>query len=173
VTLSFNACTSVNPTGSNITVNAGQRVCITGTTVPGNVTVNPGGQLVMSNATVKGSVTASGAAGIQICGSSIRGAVTVQNSSGPVVIGDAPGCAGNQIGGAVTLSGNQSGVELDGNQIGGKVSVTGTTGGSTDVEANTIAGALSCGGNVPPPTNAGMPNTVSGARSGQCGAAGF
>jgi hypothetical protein len=73
----------------------------------------------------------------------------------------------------VTLSGNQGSVELGGNQIGGRViisnNVTGGSGESgVEVEGNHIGGTLSCSGNTPPPTNDGQPNTVTGARTGQC-----
>jgi hypothetical protein len=36
------------------------------------------------------------------------------------------------------------------------------------VAANTITGPLGCTGNEPPPVNQGQPNTVDGAKSGQC-----
>jgi hexosaminidase len=39
---------------------------------------------------------------------------------------------------------------------------------STLVSANQIGGALTCTGNQPPPVDNGLPNTVSGPRSGQC-----
>jgi hypothetical protein len=55
----------------------------------------------------------------------------------------------------------------------GPVSVTGDVGGPTVIEGNKITGPLSCSGNTPPPTDGGYPNTVTGARSGQCSAAGF
>jgi hypothetical protein len=38
----------------------------------------------------------------------------------------------------------------------------------TAIFGNTIRGSLSCTGNNPPPSNFGIPNTVSGARTGQC-----
>jgi hypothetical protein len=41
------------------------------------------------------------------------------------------------------------------------------------IRANTITGNLACSGNVPAPSHGTQPNTVSGTRSGQCGAAGF
>jgi hypothetical protein len=44
---------------------------------------------------------------------------------------------------------------------------------SPEIEANTIKGSLSCSGNSPKPTHDSAPNTVSGSRSGQCGAKGF
>ena len=59
--------------------------------------------------------------------------------------------------------------------------MNGTTGsgpttedGEPEIEANqNVQGTLSCSGNSPAPTNDCRPNTVSGARSGQCGAEGF
>jgi hypothetical protein len=83
--------------------------------------------------------------------------------------------------GQVTLANNLGHVEAGGNQIAGPVSVTGNSGqgrlgspnGGSELEANTIGGVLSCSGNVPAVTNDGEHNTVSIARLGQCGAAGF
>ena len=41
---------------------------------------------------------------------------------------------------------------------------------TTIVSHDTISGRLACSGNVPPPSNAGSANSVSGHRSGQCAA---
>jgi len=164
---------------------AGGRTCNlpppTNAQVAGSATVQPGGALVMTNGLVTGGVQSTGAAGVRICGSRIRGAagggpaLSVANSYGSVVVGDGtPACARNDLLGAVSFDANQS-VELDTNRVSGSVSVTRTAGGipSAVLAANQISGGLACSDNTPPPTNDGRPNTVIGARSGQCGAAGF
>jgi hypothetical protein len=57
----------------------------------------------------------------------------------------------------------------------GGLNVTGNHGGgpfpgdaAPEIVANTVRGGLTCLGNKPAPTNDGRPNTVTGARSGQC-----
>jgi hypothetical protein len=112
-----------------------------------------------------------------LCDSTIHGAVTVSRASGFVVVGDPAddGCPGNHITGPVTLLSNHGGAEISSNVIFGAVTVTGTTGTgpfpedtAAEIERNTINGALLCLLNTPPPTNDGQPNTVVGARAGQC-----
>src|SRR5439155_1700763 len=79
----------------------------------------------------------------------------------------------------VTVSANTGSTELGGNTFKAQVSVTGNTvtvsdpDGATavEIEANTITKDLACSTNAPGVTNDSKPNTVSGARSGQCGAA--
>jgi hypothetical protein len=242
VTVTFSSCISGRHSGS-LTVATGQSVCITGT-VSGSVTVQAGGALAISGGTVSGSVTMtqptaamvcagsisgplsisgatgpvlvgapSGCAGssvsgavtlsndaqglqldgdtvsgavaitdpaaVTLCGNAVSGALSVEGATGVVTVGDPPVCSGNRVSGAVTLSEDSGGVQLGGNTIGGSVSVTSNGTASIPaasvpiVSANKISGSLACSGNTPPPTDASSPNTVSGARSGQCGAAGF
>ncbi|MGW2256162.1 hypothetical protein ACWCXH_39425, partial [Kitasatospora sp. NPDC001660] len=70
---------------------------------------------------------------------------------------------------------NTGGLEVVGNHIGVSMLVSGNSGtgpfpedNRPEIEGNTIGGSLSCSGNTPPPTNDGHPNTVAGARGGQC-----
>ncbi|MFJ9448545.1 hypothetical protein ACIRRH_43135 [Kitasatospora sp. NPDC101235] len=74
-----------------------------------------------------------------------------------------------------TTSNNTGGLEAIGNRIGGSLTVIGNSGtgpfpedNHPEIEGNTIAGSLACSGNTPPPTDDGHPNTVTGARAGQC-----
>jgi hypothetical protein len=106
-----------------------------------------------------------------------RGSVSVSNATGFVVIGDPgdDGCAGNVVSGAITLTHNQGDVEVQVNRIGGTLGVTDTSGTGpfpddtqAEIVNNIVSGALSCSGNVPPPTNRSQPNLVSGAKTGQC-----
>ncbi|MEU8925634.1 Ig-like domain-containing protein [Kitasatospora sp. NPDC048545] len=151
--------------------------CIVDATVSGTVQGASGGALFVSNSTVKGSILSSDGTRLGVCGSTITGSVAVSHATGFVVIGDPgdDGCAGNRITGLVSLADNHSGAELIANHIGGSVQVQGTTGTGpfpeddrAEIEGNTILGSLSCSGNVPPPTNGGHPNTVTGIRTGQC-----
>jgi hypothetical protein len=179
--LGLTACTpppgcTFNPSGSSVVVGPTQTVCLTNVTYPGAVIVRPGGTLFMDTATVGGSVTSDGASSVTICGSTVKGAVTANRTQGGVVVGfpipsGPPGseCAPNTIGGAVTLNSNQLFVSLGGNQIAGRVEANNNNMQIvTAIFGNTIRGSLSCTGNNPPPSNFGIPNTVSGARTGQC-----
>lgn len=180
--VSLAACTTtITTTTASVTVPAGSVTCVNGALVPGPVTVQPGGALVLNGARVGGGVRSQGAAGIRICGSQItvpaggEPGLSVVGSFGPVVVGDGtPACPRNDIVRGVTLAANQS-VELDTNRVSGGVSVARTAGSGSGpvVAANQVTLGLDCAGNAPPPTNEGRPNSVLGARSGQCAAAGF
>ena len=78
--------------------------------------------------------------------------MSVTGATGLIVIGGPSGgsCAGNTISGAVTLTSNQDGVEVDNNYITGTVKISGTTGslpapypGSVQVVGNSGSGKLS------------------------------
>ncbi|MFF1475937.1 hypothetical protein ACFVZY_52490, partial [Streptomyces mirabilis] len=157
-----------------------ESTCIIDATVRGGVNGVPGGALFISNSTIGGSVQSSNGTLFSICDSSVIGSVQVNGATGFVLIGD-PGddhCPGNRITtGSVQLTNNHAGAELVANNIGGSVQVSGTTGtgpfpadSSAGIVGNTIGGSLACAGNVPPPTNRGTPNTVTGSRTGQCAA---
>jgi hypothetical protein len=73
------------------------------------------------------------------------------------------------------LRDNHSAVEVAANHIGSSLVVSGTSGTGllpedtgTEIEHNVIGGALVCRDNTPAPTNDGQPNTVTGAKAGQC-----
>ncbi|MGD0834534.1 MAG: hypothetical protein ABSA40_08960 [Candidatus Dormibacteria bacterium] len=89
------------------------------------------------------------------------------------VLYDSATCAANALTGAITLSQNTVPVALGGSTVTGAVSVTSNVGGPTVIEGNHITGPLSCSGNTPTPTDDGNPDSVVGARSGQCSASGF
>ena len=156
-----------------------------GTTINGNVIVQPGGALGLSGAQVKGSISANGASYVQLCGDTVSGPVTISGSAGRVLLGDGgddgtAACAGNLVKGNITLMDNHAGVEVGSSTVLGNLVFNGTSGGgpvlediAPEIEANHVQGALSCTGNSPAPTNDGQPNTVAGARSGQCASTGF
>jgi hypothetical protein len=154
--------------------------CLQGATISGPVVIQPGAALSISQSRVIGQVSSNGAAAVRICGSTITGSVSLQSSNGLVIVGDAgddgaPGCGPNNLGAPVTLSGNKGVIELGGDTVAGPVKVTGNAASGIDpehrapeIEANRISGPLSCSGNIPPPTNDGLRNQVSGPRTGQC-----
>ncbi|MEU6573253.1 Ig-like domain-containing protein [Streptomyces sp. NPDC046805] len=153
--------------------------CVINAQVDGSVLGVSGGAMFISNSTIGGSVQSLNGTLFGLCGSRLAGEVHVIGATGFVVIGD-PGddhCSGNHITGSVHLTNNRAGAEVVVNVIGGALQVIGTTGAgpfpvdsSVGIVGNTIQGTLFCSGNVPPPTNRGVPNTVTGGRSGQCAA---
>ncbi|HEV3353080.1 MAG TPA: glycine-rich protein [Acidimicrobiales bacterium] len=184
VTITYTVCTrTMSGSPGSLTIPSSGTTCVSGGTVGGNLNVPAGASLALTNETVHGNLTASGANSIAVCGSSISGSMTVVNTTGQVLVGDggddgSPGCAGNTVGNNVTLNHNSANTELGGSSVSGSVYFTNNTGTpsstetSPEIEANHISGALTCSGNVSV-TNDNLPNTVGGARSGQCAAKGF
>lgn len=155
--------------------------CLSNATVKGAIIVQPGAALSIINSSLNGSLTSTNATAISICGSNARnGSVTITGTTGFVLLGDngddgTPACAGNAFAGSVTLNANAGQAEIGGNTFAGSLTVNNTSGvgpdletTATEIEGNTIKGSLSCTGNVPPPTNDGQPNSVTGGRFGQC-----
>jgi subtilisin family serine protease len=110
----------------------------------GPVLVQPGAGLVAIEATVSGPVIAAGATAVVISDSQVDGPVSVRRSGGSVRL------IGNQLSGAVTLTGNRTGEA------------------PSLVSGNVVNGALWCTANQPPPVDGGVPNTVTGVKGGQC-----
>ena len=175
----------------SLTIKSGQVVLITGK-VSGSISIAAGGGLEVDGGTVSGSIAASGAVGFTLCGATVSGAIAVDGSTGVVLIGGGTtGCKKSSLSGAITLSGNKAFVEVASSTISGPLAMSSNTGGLTvigtaisgsvsvssnkapktsaiEIAGNKISGSLACSGNTPAPTDAGKPNTVSGARSGQC-----
>jgi hypothetical protein len=177
------------PINSNVNVPNGARCSLDGATVTGRVTVQAGGGLVIIHgSTISGDVTStSGPAAdfqaettfgpgypsyngsIWICGSTVKGPVNVANASNQLTIG-APDsgyfmdqynhCPGSKVGGSVTATGVQGGVEVVNSSIGGYVRINNTNGcpndefgcndgnsppaASVEVTGSTISGNLTC-----------------------------
>jgi hypothetical protein len=151
--------------------------------VTGALSIAGGTSVAIVNSRIGSSLTATNPGSVFLCSSSIGSSVNVTGASGFVLIGD-PGddaCGGNTIGSSLVLQNDSGGVEVSHNpRISSSVSLLGDSGGGPfaedtrpEVEANTINSSLSCSGDTPTATNDGQPNTVYGARSGECGAAGF
>jgi hypothetical protein len=154
----------------NLTVPATGSTCLSSATVTGWLIIPNGASVSLTNAVVNGQTVTSGSPRlIQICGSELRGATSISNVTGQVLLGDAydDNCAGNQFNSTVSLNNNLHGVELVGNKIYGNTTVSRTSGGPTEIGANTIYGRLTCTNNNPVATNNGHPNTVA-AQYGEC-----
>lgn len=164
-------------------VSAGEFLCLRSATLQGAIDVAAGGALrIVRDSTVVGAVTLTGATSLWICESRIVGAITATNGvpslSGPtgITIGDSATCGTNVVEGALTLTDNTGFLRLTGNTVVGAVTVNGNATGTkwgVRISGNVMGDALSCAGNLPAPINQNMPNTVAGARSGQCTALDF
>jgi hypothetical protein len=160
-----------------LSVAAGTRAVINHSSVAGAASAANGAAFSICDTTLKNGFTASGPAAAALCGDTVTATAIITNATGFVLVGD-PGddaCAPNHFGSGLSLSGDKSGVEVSSNTVTGSVSLTnsgGTGPGADDVapeiEGNSIGGGLSCSGNTPAPINDSTPNTVTGARSGQC-----
>lgn len=169
------ACTSTisGPHTGVINVPANQTLCLTGAVQNGAVNVAPGGGLSALRSIITGAITLkAGYTSLTFCDSqTVRGAISATGGTGAVLIGGAGllgavFCPKNTIDGAVTLDANQAGVTLGRNLVTGAVTASANLGGTT-ISGNRIGGALTCTTNAPPPTNAGVTNSVGGGRSGQ------
>jgi len=148
-------CT-VTLTGPQLRVTATQGVtCLINAQVAGQVIVRAGASLVVRDSTINGSLVSVGARAVQIFGSTINGLVMVTDTSQDVTV------AGNRFNGAVVLS--------DNTQVSANERYTRLAGvyGPLLV-GNRINGALVCTDNSAPVKDFGAPNTVGGAKVGDC-----
>jgi hypothetical protein len=128
-----------------LTVAAGTTCLAPGATVAGPVTVRPGAALYAFDAAIDGPLSATGAAAVVLVHTTVAGPMTAAGTTGELSLQD------STIGGPVSLVGNAGGPDRP-----------------ALVAGNRIRGPLSCVLNVPPPVNAGLPNTVDGPRTAQC-----
>jgi hypothetical protein len=79
----------------------------------------------------------------QICGATVRGNVQFQNDGAPVLIGSASpaSCAGNYIGGNLTIQNNSGSVSVIGNAISGNLTIQNDA-AATTVNDNTVTANL-------------------------------
>jgi subtilisin family serine protease len=172
--------TTITGSHGQLTVSSGA-TCVNLATIHGSITVQPGAALWIADSTVNGGVDSGGATALTICGSKVTGGVTADGTTGFVLLGDggddgSPGCAGNEVRQGIRLTNNLGQAEVGGNLVRGWVRLMNTSGvgptpenAASEIEANTIkGGGLACLGNVPPPTNDGLPNSVTGSETGQC-----
>ena len=105
-----------------------------------------------------------------MCESTSDGPLRLGGGSGPLAIGGS-GCPVNTLKGGLSVNGHNGDFVIDGNRITGMGSVglyNVVSSTPPIVRANMISGGLYCSGFSPPPTNNESPNTVGGARTGQC-----
>jgi hypothetical protein len=149
------ACT-VTLTGNRSSVTVTQGVtCLTNAQVTGNVTVGTGASLVVRNSTVSGTLSSTGARAVQVFGSTINGQVTIATTSRDVTI------AGSRFNTTVVLTSN---TQVTANERYSRLA--GAYGPL--LVGNNIGGDLRCTGSSAPVKNFGAPNTVVGARTGEC-----
>jgi subtilisin-like proprotein convertase family protein len=175
LTQTVNCSSTITGTVGNTSLANGQ--CLSGATVNGNVTVQPGASVVITNSVIHGNLTANNPGTVRVCGSTVDVNTMITGATGFVQIGGA-GCTGNTLKGNLTLSGNKAGLRVADNTVGGNVSITNNKASGNDpavggpagniVANNTIGNAFTCSGNIPPVSNGGSPNTVTGARGGEC-----
>jgi hypothetical protein len=161
---------NINSSSTPVNVTGGS-ACVTGS-IAGGITVSGGASLFLSNAMVTGPITTNGAGTVKICGTTVTGAVNITGSTGPVWVGGT-GCAGNSIGGTLTLASNTAGLRVSDNSIGGAADIKNSTGAANVVRGNYFKAGLACTNDNPAPINEGSGNAVKGARSGQCASAAF
>jgi len=150
----------------NVTVTNGQTCILVNGSVTGNITLN-GGSLAIRNSAIGGNVQVQGggtfsigpSAAIggnvqiqnipegteqnQICGATLHGNLQFQNNGIPVLIGSASpaSCAGDYVGGNLTIQNNTGAVSVVGNAVSNNVSVQNNRAAVT-VNDNTVTGNL-------------------------------
>jgi probable HAF family extracellular repeat protein len=171
----------------NLTASDGQNCILVAGSVAENIT-QQGASLSIGNFTVDGNVQVqgrtafsigyaaiggnlqiqnvmAGATASQVCGTSMKGNLQLQNSGAPALIGAAPSCAGNQIGGNLSVQCNTATTVIGGNTVTGNLQDQINT-APTQVSGNTVQGNLQCQGNS---SITGGANTAA-KKQGQCAA---
>lgn len=173
-------CNSTLPAGNYTAVNVpAAATCNVSTSgnvsVSGNVTVGSGATLQdfgTATFTVSSSLLAVGAKMIYLVPQkpgavNILGSVSVTGATQTVDIRN------SFIGGTLSVANStiSAYINFTGNSVGGSVlnrNNTTPAPGDNDIVGNAIGGSLVCSGNSPAPQDGGMPNTVGGAKTGQC-----
>ncbi len=150
----------------NVTITNGQTCVVVNGVITGNITLN-GGSLAISDSAIVGNVQIQGggtfsigpSAAIggnvqiqnipegtrqnQICGATVHGNLQFQNDGAPVLIGSASpaSCAGNYVGGNLTIQNNTGAVSVVGNAVSNNLTVQNNT-AATSVNDNTVTGNL-------------------------------
>jgi hypothetical protein len=140
------ACITTTDNGS-LTVAKGQAICVSsGGKVTGSISVTSGGALYVNGGTIGGSLGSAGAAAVTLCKATITGSISIATTGGPVTLGG-DACAGDTVGGSVSVADNSGGVSLQNSHVTGSFSVSSNTGGVV-VTANTITGSASVQNNA-------------------------
>ncbi|MFI9530362.1 M64 family metallopeptidase [Micromonospora rosaria] len=131
--------------------------CLTGAQINGGVTVRPGASLVVTDSVVNGGLTATGAEAVQVFGSIMNSPTRITGTSRDVTI------AGSTFNGGLTLTDN---VQVTANERFSRLA--GEYG--PVLVGNRVNGTVSCTGNSAAAKDFGAPNTVTGAKRGDCAA---
>jgi YVTN family beta-propeller protein len=133
----------------NVTVLGGNFV-LNGSSVGDNLTVNGGGTFTLGPAaTIRGNLTIEnippGSASNSVCGTTVIGNLTFYNNGTAVQIGsNVPlTCAGNEIGGNLSVLDDTNSVLIFANSVGVNTTVNNNT-GSLDVVGNNVGNNLQC-----------------------------
>lgn len=151
-TLSVTATVVVtgNREGTTIVKNGQVLYVGPGADIAGRVKIDRGAAIDVEGGKIARAVVIKGAISARICGAILAASIRIRSTSGEVVVGDdeGPACAGNTIGGSVTIRRNTDGVEFDYNTIAGKTVIQRNTGtvpapdvGSVVVVGNRFAGS--------------------------------
>jgi len=164
------SCTStISGSHATLVIAAGGTTCVRDAQVRGTLLATSGARVFIERSTVGGAIVADAPALFGMCGSTVRGSVSVHDANGQVFVGQSSAaCGANSVSGAVIVRNAGHTVDVIGNMVGGSLLVSDNNGGHTRVARNVVHGSLVCHANEPPPTNAGQPNTVRGASTGQC-----
>ncbi|MER7444053.1 M64 family metallopeptidase [Micromonospora avicenniae] len=145
-------------TGPQLRVVASEGVtCLKNAQVLGAVSVKRGASLVVSDSSITGTLSATGAQALQIFGSTVNGATDIAGTTRDVTI------AGSTFNGSVSLARN---VQVSANDRYSRLA--GAYG--PILVGSRINGSLSCAGNSAAVKDFGAPNTVNGAKGGDCAA---
>ncbi|MEU5722250.1 M64 family metallopeptidase [Micromonospora sp. NPDC047738] len=131
--------------------------CLKGAQVNGGVSVRPGASLVVSDSSIDGGLTATGAQAVQLFGSTVNGLARITGATRDVTV------AGSTFNGSLTLSDN---VQMTANDRFSRLA--GAYG--PILVGSRVNGPLSCTGNSAAVKDFGAPNTVTGAKGGDCAA---
>lgn len=141
----------VTSTRSSLVVTSGVVACVSrGGEIKGSVRVASGGTLWATGGTITGSVAAqAGATAVTICGTAVGGSISATGVLGPILLGGAStsDCAGDTVGGSVSLSGNGADITLSQGRIGGSVSVTQNS-GSISLSGDSVTHSVSLSSNT-------------------------
>lgn len=156
--------------GGSVTGNVamtGGSLSLSGTAVTGNFQVVGGTFAVGSGSSIKGNfaVLDLGKSSTQntVCGSAVGGNLQVVASFTPIAIGNGTSCAGNNIGGSLTVTANAAATAIYGNTIGGSLTDSANL-MPTQVFSNKIKSSLTCTADV---SITGGGNTAA-VKTGQC-----
>ena len=162
-------CVFVNGGATGNVVENGGNLGLIQSQVGGNVQVNSGTFTIGPGSTIGGNLEIqslpNGSGQNQVCSTTVNGNLTFQSSGTAVLIGSAnpASCAGNNVGGNLTVQSNTAATTVAGNTVGGNLTDQNNT-APTQVFTNMVSANLSCTGDT---SITGGGNTAK-SKQGQC-----